>query len=176
MKTLISTIASMFLVFSAYSQSTILYSIVPYGTNSWIPPLSTNIVVIGGRTNSWNTTPTYGRSTNLIQDVKNFDEIGFTEQIQPTVGMSNAPVGVQVFLSYDDGNIWGNAPFVSYTNIFTAAQCAAGTPWVTNCVLNVPGASKIAFVIINNSGGVATNYVLEIKPKAPRYDVILSPY
>ena len=144
---------------------------------NWVEPFSstntfTNLV--SGATNfSGNTAGIAITSSNIIVDVHNYDNIGWTYSDTPGGGaMSNAYRGFQVFRSYDKGATFEAVAFGTYTN----TNSAAGLPWVTNGNWNIPGCSALGFSFYDTvTNGFQSNVIFELYLKRPKYDVRVSP-
>lgn len=129
--------------------------------NAGIPALSTNVIYVINGTNYFGNP---GTASNLVQTVSEFDYAGLTFSMAGTAATISAPVGVRVFQSKDNGFTFEPNP--SYTFSVSASGAFTNTV-VTN--LDVHGSSHIAFVVFNNTGGYATNVLLEVYLKSPKY-------
>lgn len=103
-----------------------------------------------------------GVSTNLVQDVSQFDYIGFTWSY---AAGSNATV--QVFVSDDGGTTYGALPAFTFSG-----PAAAATAFATNALLDVHGATHVAFVLKNASTIDETNVLLELHLKASKVRIV----
>jgi hypothetical protein len=129
--------------------------------NAGIPAQTTNEIIVNGNTIIYGNP---GTASNLVQTVSEFDYVGLTFSMAGTAATISAPVGVRVFQSKDNGFTFEPNP--SYTFSVTAAGAFTNTV-VTN--LDVHGSSHIAFQVFNNTGGYATNVLLEVNLKSPKY-------
>jgi hypothetical protein len=148
-----------------------------------MPTNSLNTVLIGGTANVWGNP---GTITNLIQNVSQFDDLGFTWQHTCLPSATNNGVGVEVFASYDNGLIFSSTPCIVATNVVTAAQeAAAGGAYVYTFTTNnfAPGATTLAIETFNlttnwgtTGGWNVTNVSCEIGLKAPMQTIIQQGY
>jgi hypothetical protein len=129
--------------------------------NAGIPAQTTNEIIVNGNTITYGNP---GTASNLVQTVSEFDTIGLTFSMAGTAATISAPVGVRVFQSKDNGFTFEPSP--SYTFSVTASGAFTNTV-VTN--LDVHGTSHVAFVVFNNTSGYATNVLLEVYLKSPKY-------
>ena len=143
-------------------------------TNS-SPPGTTNQFVSGGVTNQFgsatSTAITTGNgNTNLVQDIHNYDNVGFTYQAQLMVGDTNTTVfGWLVFRSFDRGTTFETKPNWIFTN---NPSGPAGTIYGTLTNLSTQGVTTLAFSYIDadtNTLNPKTNILLELFLKREVY-------
>ena len=166
---------------AAPAQNIGLYQLAPSGVVE-LPSATTNVFVTYVTTNGvWNgavATNTYGFITggpNLLTNgltlpVSDFDNVGLSFGFLPWAGDTNAPVGVQVFRSYDFGRTFEAGPGFSFTN----GPTAAGLAQYTLCTnLAMQGVTTLGFNFINAAAaGVVSNLTGTANMKAPKMQMV----
>jgi len=162
-RNLLLTIATLFAAtFVASAQPAGLYPIFNGGTTV-IPALSTNVV-----RPSLLVTNTYGlpgTSTNLILNVNQAEEVGFSFGFVGLAATTNAAVAIDVYRSYDFGVTYEATAGITFQN---SPVAPGATTYFTNGVFLVPGVTTLAFVPRNLTIGLATNVYLSLNLKAPK--------
>jgi hypothetical protein len=142
-----------------------------------LPPNTANTIALNG-TNI--VLGQLGTTSNLVQDVSEYDYAGITWQnVMPagSLGATNQPYGVFVYRSYDGGQIFESASVLNWTNVSTAAQAATGITNQFTTNLNCQAATTIGFIFTNGTAtGLPTNGILRVNLKSPKFGAVPQSY
>ena len=161
MKSIIKAFAFVLLSVSAFAQPSELHQIF---SNVTINTGTTNQIVTSGVTNKYGAPSSFAiTSSNQIQDVSEFDNVGFTFAFKGLAKTTNGTVDLYFYKTFDNGAVYESTPSYSYS----FAPTGAGN-YTTNGNLSVAGATGVGVSFDNNTYGPATNVFLSFNPKAPK--------
>ena len=166
---LIATAIGLIAAFSVSAQTIGVKSLLTGGTTT-MNPGTTNQFIVAGVTNQYGAVnSTAITSSNLQQNISEFDNVGFTFKATGIAATTNGIFGVRVFRSYDGGTTFETVPYISYTNLVAAPNGAATWTVATN-LNNLLGATHLGFSLENAcaNGGYLTNVSMSVNLKSAK--------
>jgi hypothetical protein len=123
-----------------------------------LPALSTNTFIVDSTTNVFGAP---GTTSNLVQVCTEFDYVAFTFSFTGSATSTNS---LLIHKSYDGGATFETMPAFQYLNIAPGVAS-----FRTNDVLDLRGVSHIAFVLRNSGTTAASDALLKVNLKSPKW-------